>query len=144
MAKCQGIRSQIKVLRTEQHRQTPTFQLRSCLGANPKGSNNSLTGAMWPLRDLPLKSTSATYIRPVYFRGLSRFTNAKSGRGSAVLTEQSGPNPSDLPFSEEGPGNILADSSRAHQNVAPTESGEVANQPQLIQVSRSNGPLRYT
>lgn len=48
------------------------------------------------------------------------------------------------PFFRGRPGNILADSSRAHQNVAPTESGEVANQPQLIQVSRSNGPLRYS
>jgi hypothetical protein len=35
---------------------------------------------------------------------------------------------------------ILANSLSVHQNVAPTESGEVANQPQLIQVSRSKGP----
>lgn len=108
-AKCQCIRSQIKGLRTEHHRQTPIFQLRCCLGANPKGSNNSLIGAMWPLKGyLPLKSTSATYIRPAYFRRLNDFLGLQMPnrvRGLPFLpTEQSGPNPSDLPFSRTDPG----------------------------------------
>lgn len=107
--KCQCIRLQIKGLRTEQHRQTPGFQLGSRVGAR--------TEAAAIVHQMPCDPPRISLWNPLARNKsdrqvpFSRSGRANSGPGSAVFTEQSGPNPTDLPFpcgqNPEGLGGFL-------------------------------------